>query len=160
MMSDSFKEITQDDIDREQQKKSETYEVSNTQISRSSKQSKNQPTQQVASNEQSSDKNNNQGNKQNSNRSAGKTCNYCHNLNHVESECRKKQYAESNSINKQKEQQSGYESHTEYNNDNNFKHLLGVASTEFPLSDRRCFRCNETTHIAKFCQNNNQRNFQ
>ena len=152
--------LTQEDIDREQKVKSGTYEVNNTQASGSSKQPQNQPTQQVASNEQSSGKANNQGNKQNSNPNAGKTCNYCHNLNHVMSECRKKQYAESNSKNNQNEQQSGYESHTEYNNDNNFKYLLGLSSTEFPLSDRRCFRCNETTHIAKFCQNNNQRNFQ
>ena len=78
----------------------------------------------------------------------------------MKSEFIKKQYAELNSKYIQNEQQNGYESHTEYNNDNNFKHLLGLSGTEFLLSDRICFRCNETNYIAKFWPNMKHKNFQ
>ena len=52
-----------------------------------------------------------------------------------------------NSKYSQNEQQNGYESHTEYNIDHNFKHLLGLSGTKFLLSNRICFRCYETNYI-------------
>ena len=49
---------------------------------------------------------------------------------------------------------SGGNASSAYSNDSN---VINYNNNPNP---RRCFRCNETTHIAKFCQNNNQRNFQ
>ena len=79
--------------------------------------------------------------------SVHKTYDYCQNLSFVVPERKKKQYSVFNSKYSQNEQQNGYESHTEYNIDHNFKHLLGLSGTKFLLSNRICFRCYETNYI-------------
>ena len=133
--------LTQDDINKEQKVKAGTCEVDSTVVLGSSKKSKNQ--QQVASNEQSSDKVNNQGAKNKSNPNIGKTCNYCHNLNHIESECKKKK----------RKQQSGYENLTEYNKDNNFLYKPNQNNPNSESrSSTRCNYCNYMGHTIANCR--------
>ena len=77
---------------------------------------------------------------------------YCKHAGHVIQDCRKRMWNEDkfkNGI-----VTSGGNANSAYSNDSN-----GINYNNNP-NPRRCYRCNNTTHIAKFCQNNNQRNFQ
>ena len=65
-------------------------------------------------------------------------CNYCKCAGHNISVCRKRIYKESHSGNNSNDSNSGDGSSNNFNN-----------------NPKRCYRCNDTTHIAKFCNNNN-----
>ena len=70
-------------------------------------------------------------------------CKYCKCAGHTIAVCKKRMY---------KESQGG-------NNQNYSNNSGGANSNNYSNNARRCFRCNETTHIAKYCNNNFNRNF-
>ena len=71
-------------------------------------------------------------------------CKYCKCAGHMIADCRKRAYKEAHSSNNAN---SG-------NNTNNGNNSGANSNNSNP---RRCFRCQDTTHIAKYCNNNDNR---
>ena len=69
------------------------------------------------------------------------SCKYCKCAGHTIAVCKKRIWKES--------QNSGYNTNSGSNSNTN--------SNSYNNNPRKCFRCGDTTHIAKYCPNNNQK---
>ena len=140
--------LTIEDIERETKIKPGAVEVNNSQDTTGKKSA---DVNTVSSGKGAIPKSSKQGGKQSSSNST-KQCHYCKIKGHIQSECRKKKWAEANKTNPKSD---NHQNNKSYNSDSNFKYNPSPQSSQGNVDNKtfiRCTYCNIKGHGIAECR--------